>query len=459
MEITGAIDYGFLRDAYSGGGGFLDGSYLYRHKREADADYALRRLMARYSNFVRVIVDSLVNPVFKKTIVRDYGESELMDSFLGDVDGAGTPMTAFMARAAKLAKLNGAAFIVCDNSRQVAASRAEAIASRQLPYAYLVEPSQVTAIAADRRGRLAELSYTVAERSGALGPAELRQWTWTPDAWRVKGDGLALEGDNPLGMVPAVRLAAGDSPEPLPVPDLLHIARANRDLYNRDSEKREILRNQCFPVLVYPASAAAWSELKRQEADCGGLSVGTNNMLIVDAEAGSPGFIAPPIAPIDALQREIELIIEDMFRQAGLTSVAAVRTSQSGVAKQWDFEQTTNLLADLAAKCEAAELALCRLCAAWANLDLDGLRVRYPREFGITDLDDELRKAAAMKELAVGGAIVNREVDRKAAAAYFADIDDARYDEAMAEIDAMPRELAAARAANAADSDDQGGSL
>ena len=40
-----------------------------------------------------------------------------------------------------------------------------------------------------------------------------------------------------------------------------------------------------------------------------------------------------------------------------------------------------------------------------------------------------------MKDLLVGGDVVKREIDRKAAQVYFADIDDARYDEVMNEID------------------------
>lgn len=65
-------DYDLLYDAYTGSGGFLDGSYLFRHKREDVRDFDIRRKQACYSNFTRVIVNSLVNPIFKKTIVRDY---------------------------------------------------------------------------------------------------------------------------------------------------------------------------------------------------------------------------------------------------------------------------------------------------------------------------------------------------------------------------------------------------
>ena len=35
-------DYDLLYDAYTGSGGFLDGSYLFRHKREDIVDFNIR---------------------------------------------------------------------------------------------------------------------------------------------------------------------------------------------------------------------------------------------------------------------------------------------------------------------------------------------------------------------------------------------------------------------------------
>lgn len=59
-------NYELLRDAYTGGGGFEDGRHLFMHSREEPEDYHLRKKMARYSNFVKVIIHSLTNPIFKK---------------------------------------------------------------------------------------------------------------------------------------------------------------------------------------------------------------------------------------------------------------------------------------------------------------------------------------------------------------------------------------------------------
>ena len=129
-------DYDLLYDAYTGSGGFLDGSYLFQHKREDVMDFAIRKQQARYSNFTRVIVNSLVNPIFKKTIIRDYDGNDMLDAFVEDVDGLGTSLNTFMRKAAKWARLYSKVFIVMDNftEEQMAANQQDAIERRQFPY-------------------------------------------------------------------------------------------------------------------------------------------------------------------------------------------------------------------------------------------------------------------------------------------------------------------------------------
>lgn len=162
-------------------------------------------------------------------------------------------------------------------------------------------------------------------------------------------------------------------------------------------------------------------------------------MLVTDGEAHHlPAFTAPPLEPVQILQQEIKDIIDDMYRQAGLSSVVGVETKASGIAKQWDFEKTTDELADMAENCEVAEVKIFSIFVRWAGMELCDLKGKYPRTFNITDIEDELNKAAQMKDLAIGSEVVEREINRKAAEVYFADVDDRRYDEIMQDIERTP---------------------
>ena len=136
--------YDFLEDAYSGGGGFKDGRYLIPHPREDYEKLLNRKELAYYSNFVKPVVDSLTNPIFRKPIARDWeGQSHYLSSFLEDVDKLGSSMNRFMKKAARLARLHGSIFIVVDNTAELDKTVAEATQKRAFPYLYMIKPNQV----------------------------------------------------------------------------------------------------------------------------------------------------------------------------------------------------------------------------------------------------------------------------------------------------------------------------
>jgi len=85
-----------------------------------------------------------------------------------------------------------------------------------------------------------------------------------------------------------------------------------------------------------------------------------------------------------------------------------------------------------------AETGIFHLFEAWTKTEVRDLKIKYPRNFNITDVLDELDKAQKMKDLAVGGPVVEREINRKVTEVYFADIDDKRYEEITKEIESMP---------------------
>ena len=84
--------YSLLDDAYRGSGGFETGNYLIPHTAESAEKYARRKQMSYYINFIKPIIDSHVNPIFKSEPVRD-GMSEIFELFTKNVDGNNTTLT------------------------------------------------------------------------------------------------------------------------------------------------------------------------------------------------------------------------------------------------------------------------------------------------------------------------------------------------------------------------------
>ena len=154
--------YRLMRDAYYGDGGFK-GGYLIQHKRELPENYQARQQVAYYMNYFAPIVNALVDPVFKRSPLRDWkgSASTIIEAFVKDVDGTGNDMDAFIKQAALSAKLYGAVFIVVENfqSMDLPPTMGQALQERKFPYAYTLDPDRVESCTIDKNGRVLSIKF------------------------------------------------------------------------------------------------------------------------------------------------------------------------------------------------------------------------------------------------------------------------------------------------------------
>ncbi|VBB05578.1 Hypothetical protein LUCI_0788 [Lucifera butyrica] len=430
-------NYEFLDHAYTGGGGFLDGSYLVPHVQETPTKYSRRKALSYYANYVKTVVNSLVDPVFRKQAVRDWDgrerENELFSLFQKDVDRKGTTIQRFMKKTLKKAKLHGVAFLVVDNAPDQPVNQAEVIAQRAFPYVYLVQARQVKAYECNKDGILTSITYEIYSRqaSGTAVTQKLAErWTWTETSWKKEAGGGTTETEHNLGVVPVIPLfgTEADDGDMSPVSDMLAIARINLAIFNLCSELREPLRNQAFAMLCYPITDSAdFDRLKD-------MVTGTETALGYDGTAGTaPSFISPSADQAALIQNELSRLVDEIYRIANLTSVVGLQQKVSGVAKQWDFEQTNQCLADLAENCQNAELRIAYLFEKWTNSTLH-YRCVYPDDFGIVDIGAALDEVTKAMDLNIGGKF-QKEVKRKAAETFLGDLPEDRFDAVMEDIE------------------------
>lgn len=433
LSPTGNM-YRLMRDSYYGDGGYR-GAYLIPHKRETEQNYRDRQQTAYYLNHFSLIVNALVNPIFKRRPLRDWTgtASPVAEAFLKDVDGAGNDMDSFMQAAALSAKLYGAVFIVVENfqAMELPASMGEALAQRKFPYAYTLDPDRVEGVSIDKNGRVLSIKFRDTAVSSTMGGEKERTVYFDTHSWAVYEDGaLVSSGEHNLGEVPVVWFPSQHvkNGELNPTPELYPIAGIACSLYNHCSWLTEILRNQTFPLLTFPSKEAS------------DLVIGNNNALCYDGDTVrfQPGFISPPSDPAALIQSQIKAMVEEMYRMAGLTFATTTKQEASGISRQWEFERTNQRLAAFAKRCAAAERKVMALVARWMGLDLE-FQATYSSDFGITDVATELKNAQAVLDMQLTDQL-KVEVAKQVLSAYVPELPSDRFDAIIADIEKKARE-------------------
>ena len=434
LSPTGNM-YRLMRDSYYGDGGYR-GAYLIPHKRETEQNYRDRQQTAYYLNHFSLIVNALVNPIFKRRPLRDWTgtASPVAEAFLEDVDGAGNDMDSFMQAAALSAKLYGAVFIVVENfqAMDLPASMGEALAQRKFPYAYTLDPDRVEGVSIDKNGRVLSIKFRDTAVSSTMGGEKERTVYFDTHSWAVYEDGaLVSSGEHNLEEVPVVWFPSQHvkNGELNPTPELYPIAGISCSLYNHCSWLTEILRNQTFPLLTFPSKEAS------------DLVIGNNNALCYDGDTVrfQPGFISPPSDPAALIQSQIKTMVEEMYRMAGLTFATTTKQEASGISRQWEFERTNQRLAAFAKRCAAAERKVMALVARWMGLDLE-FQATYSSDFGITDVATELKNAQAVLDMQLTDQL-KVEVAKQVLSAYVPELPSDRFDAIIADIEKKAREL------------------
>jgi hypothetical protein len=424
--------YKLLHDAYYGDGQFYDGSALIKHARESNKNYARRKKLAYYLNYVGPIIDSTVLPVFNDEIKRDYRDTAKFKMFLDDVDRVGTNLQDFMSRQAIAAKLYSVVYILVNNEATLGDTEMDNLNMRALPFLTAIEPKNVIGWHFDERGTL--LDFTYQGRYYDDDGWHTRKYKWTVDSWEVRDehDQILKQGEHNLKRVPIVQWF-GRNTDPqrvLPAPEFISIAKTNYHIYHLCSLLSQISDNQTFNILTMQSAGSNMTD----------VTIGTNNLLIYPQDTDAPKFIAPDSSPATVLMEQIKNLVSEMYRMSGLNSVIGVESSKSGLAKKWDFERTNKNLVNFAVQCEKAEKAIVALYELWAGETVN-YECEYPRDFNIDDVADCLAQAQQAFDLGITSKTFSLEVAKKVLEAYMPNIKPETYDAIIEELESAADDL------------------
>jgi len=392
-------DYNILKDAYDGGEGFKDGTYLTPHWRESATRYNRRRNDCWYLNVFKPIINAHTDSIYKTEPQRDLNNVEL-EAISQDADGKGNSANVFFKRATREATLQGKTYILVENSTNPETNRAAALEKRDLPYLVLITRNRVEEedTVYDKFGNILQIKYWIKKK--VEGKEKKFYKTWTIEAWFLSDEEEKIieSGVNELGVVPIVQYYGTDTDELNPMSDFFQVAKAAHRVFNLTSNIQEQEDNQMYSILTLPRSG------KDQK------SLGTSNALTFDpASSKGPSYITPGVEPIKVLVENLAALVVTMYDMSNLAIIKST-SNTSGESKRWDYEKTETVLSGRALSAENTEQQTWRMIQLYLGLSND-ISVRYTRKFTFIDAEKEVQKALDLLEMNLG-AVGNAEVKK-----------------------------------------------
>jgi hypothetical protein len=406
-----------LLDAFEGGGGFLDGSYLWPYPVEDRTDYAKRCAMARYHNYVEALVDLYVRFIFTQGVKRQ-STNEAYNAWLADVDGAGTHVNEFLKRLAAMALVTGHAGVLVDRTAEASTGPAR-VDERSRIVVHVFPATTIIDWRFDRE-RLEAVKLREAGRPTRIlaanaDDANTREFlVWDREGWaRFDADGHVIGGGVPdLGRVPFVIVRPKPSQSSLMLGRPL-VSNANTivAMFNRASEEDEVIRRQAFSVLTVSVPADGSVDEARQQL---GGAIGTAKALVVK---GDIKYATPDQNVPGAIRDNIAYLVQELYRAAHVRFRRDSLSAESGDAIRLQYTELNEMLQGFAKALAQAEREIARAWFAWSyptpeigqrEYEKAQLTVDYPDEFFLDALVGDLEAWAQAIGMNLGDTMTRR---------------------------------------------------
>jgi len=373
--------YAFVYDCYWGTRGYVTGDYLFEFTREGG--YAERKKQAFYRNYIKGVLNSVINPVFSEEATRIY-KSDILEAFLKNVDRKGTGIQKFTKTAVRYEKLQGVTFIVMDNVQEPPITESEAIATRQFPYIYYTTGEMVHDYKKNDVS-LEWISFIDGQHKTKDGKVQprYRMWNTTESYYFIINDGIEEKVSDVsihnLGKVPVIITYADDTNEFLPLPPYYDICNLNRAVYNQDSEQRSLERTGAFPIL-------AIQDMDVETA----INIGKDSILGYAEGMNVPSFVEPSKDIFELLRNSAAANIASLIEQANSlgATVIASGSGKSGEAYGMEFLGQNFELKTTKMQAEDIEYSIVELWNLYTNTNVE-YDVNYNDNFKPSLMDVE----------------------------------------------------------------------
>ena len=330
--------YSKISALMAGTAGVRKAVWLPQHVAESNEAFDKRVMRSTLFNFYRDTVSHLVGQVFAKPVTFENapGEGSEEADWILDADREGNSLSTLARRYFSQAVQKAEAYLFIDypeEDPEVSTLADQRLKGRR-PYAFIVRAEQVLQITTSRiRGRQVVKRFryerTIIESRGDFGEqavlevldyrADLgrvhrfRQIGNTGNRWSLVSDlpyDFKQEGESLVSVVP-LRLVEEDE-DGLRRPPLDDLADKNLEHFQSASDQRNILTFGRFPMLY--GSGITGDDMPKDEH--GKFKLAPNSVLLTADPQGKWGYVEPEGKAIEAGERDLERLVEEMAHLA-----------------------------------------------------------------------------------------------------------------------------------------------
>lgn len=415
-----------LAHVREGIGGFMDGTYLIAHPREwvdhkndipvvPTKKLKERRKLARYENFAAAILDQMKAALFRESPSRllsknegkEKGEPEGIEAWWEHVDGPdGMTMDDYWSFAWDAAATFGHMVLYLDR----AGVPGETAADAATPILRAYTPLDVADWWEDDQGRLTAVKLLEpsprAPGDTSIKPMKARVRIVDETTWKLYDSSgkLIQQGEHEMGCLPIVVLYAKRRPL---IPNIgqsvLYDPQLYVDLYNLDSELRELLRKQTFSILNIPLGTGPDAMDVEKAKILLNQEVSTEGVIFSGPAAQ---FLSADAANVAAYQEERSQLLRMIYRLAGVFFESDSKDAEAEGSLKLKREDMNQRLSNYADELEQADLKVAQLWYRAQGADnwetkwkADGVTIQYPQTFDVTPFDVVLEQAQAAMSL------------------------------------------------------------
>lgn len=385
-------------------------TYLDRYPRESERHFKARIRNAYYENYLRDIGETILGFMLRRP-PQFNGLSPALEEWWASADGSGRPMEALVWTIASRMLVFGWVPVWMDRPQEKALSGGDAKRRGLRTTAIPLYPTDLTGWKLDEwTGKFAwaKIRQVFPLWNDPLGdPVWVTRWTiLTRTTWaryESVDEGEATQvagGANEIGEVPIVIFQFSEplGPTVVAASPLQSTADIGRALYNRTSEKTDIMRGLGCPILGWPVPKGG---------KVTGIKAGTDAAVPIPLEGNLPLYLTIPASVCADYTTEQERLISAMYRQA--RSDFAFQSSsgaESGHARALRFQRQNTQLVQFGRRLGAGIKELARLHALLEKRDAvreqEALEVVTADDYDIRDLTRELEQAEAVARIGIG---------------------------------------------------------